>query len=530
MTEPEDFGLPPVRTLAHLAADTPAPGHNAFWQALIADLARVDPDLAPTSSPDPSDPTQTHKLWSLPQRDPSRAGDAPLGSPVRLGASLLDPPKGVEARAGLVALHGYATPSPLSGERDRWRAVTDRGVRVLAIRVRGYPGSSRDVGDWLTPSAFGGGWITRGLDRGASDAEGPGARAWSLIGAVADVLQAVRALRATLPVKTPIALAGESFGAGLATIAAGLLERDAPVQRLAIALPSLGNWAWRFEQATLRRGTGTGWEIGLFMEHHRDWHDGVERLLRLTDAAIHARQVECPVLCKLAMRDDVVPAPAAAAVFNALGAAPGLKWRFVVPYGHFDGGLSASRRHVLFERCRAAFLDPRREPTESMLDWEPHMEAGDQGPPGETVRETQPALFAADPARPPPDDARLIAAYAQAGRTLDDLPYTAEFESICTALGSAASDRRAVLHRLHNLRKAGRLPKLGRPSGKPPAISPEEEGALSALVSEACGGLGKRDRLPYAPEFDTVAERFQAATGRAMQPHDLWRLIAKLAK
>jgi cephalosporin-C deacetylase-like acetyl esterase len=77
----------------------------------------------------------------------------------------------------------------------------------------------------------------------------------------------------------------------------------------------------------------------------------------LFDAAHHAAGVTIPVLCKLAERDDVVPAPSAAAVFHGL-ASP-RKWSFVVPYGHFDGGLAAARRHVTFERLLARFLEPQ---------------------------------------------------------------------------------------------------------------------------------------------------------------------------
>ncbi len=530
MTEPEDFGFSPVRTLAHVSQAVQAPGHTGFWHGLLADLLKIEPELASSTSPDPSDPSHSHQLFSLPA---SGGGVGEHDRPVRLGALWIEPPEGVRVDAGVVALHGYGNPGPLSGERDRWRAVSERGVRVLALRVRGYPGSSRDVGDWLDRTAFGGGWITHGLDEAAGELcggrGGDGARRWGLIGAVADVVQAVRALRGTLPEGTPIYLAGESFGGGLATIASALLARLDPIDRLCLGLPSLGDWAWRLEHAT-KRGAGTGWEVEVFLEHHRHLHEGVRQLLALTDAAIHARYVDAPALCKLARRDDVVPAPAAAAVFNALRADPGLKWRFVVPYGHFDGGLGAARRHALFERCRTAFLDPRRSPEESMGEWEPRMHHGDQGPPGETLRETQGGLFVEDGASTPlGEDRRVIEAYERAGRTLDDLPYTEEFETLLGDLGSGA-DAREVLHRLQTLRKAGRLPKLGRSAAKPPAITSEEESLLSALVADAAGGLGRRDRLPYAPEFDRLVEEFNIRTGRAMSPHDVWRLVAKLAK
>ncbi|TVQ61569.1 MAG: hypothetical protein EA378_07365 [Phycisphaerales bacterium] len=533
MTEPEDFGFSPVRTLAHVSEAVQAPGHTGFWHALIADLLKIDPELSASTSPDPSDPSHSHQFFSLPA---SGRGAGAHDRAVRIGGLVIDPPEGVRVGAGVVALHGYGNPGPLSGERERWRAVSERGVRVLAVRVRGYPGSSRDVGDWLDKTAFGGGWITRGLDEAAggvgAGSGGEAARGWGLVGAVADVVQAVRALHGTLAAGTPIYLSGESFGGGLAVIAAALLARVGPVDRLCVGLPSLGDWSWRLEHAT-KRGAGAGWEVEVFLEHHRHLHEGVRQLLALTDAAVHARQVDVPALCKLARRDDVVPAPAAAAVFNALRADPGLKWRFVVPYGHFDGGLGAARRHALFERCRTAFLDPRRSPEESMGEWEPRLHHGDQGPPGETLRETQGGLFGegGEGGSPAPldEDRRVIEAYERAGRTLDDLPYTEAFELLLGELGGEAAPR-DVLHRLQTLRKAGRLPRLGRSATRPPAITAEEESLLSALVSDAAGGLGRRDRLPYAPEFDRLVEEFNIRTGRAMSPHDVWRLVAKLAK
>jgi hypothetical protein len=129
-------------------------------------------------------------------------------------------------------------------------------------------------------------------------------------------------------------------------------------------------------------------------------------------------------------------------------------------------------------------------------------------------------------------DQLLIRAYVAAGRTLDDLPYTPEFETLFRSIGGDQSgkDRRTALHRLHNLRKAGKLPKLGKASEPPPHILPEEESALASLVVERVGTLGQRDQLPYDPRFDELVQVFGARTGRALSQRDLWRVVAKLAK
>ncbi len=127
------------------------------------------------------------------------------------------------------------------------------------------------------------------------------------------------------------------------------------------------------------------------------------------------------------------------------------------------------------------------------------------------------------------EDRLLIEAYEQAGRTLDDLPYTPEFEAIFARVGNGRS-RREVFHRLHNLRKAARLPRLGRAASGVPRIDPEEEKLIADMVIQRVGSLGQRDQLPYDSRIDDLAQQFNDRTGRTLTQHDIWRIIAKLAK
>jgi argininosuccinate lyase len=126
-------------------------------------------------------------------------------------------------------------------------------------------------------------------------------------------------------------------------------------------------------------------------------------------------------------------------------------------------------------------------------------------------------------------DEQLIAAYQHAGRTLDDLPYTQEFETLFNDASHGRS-RHEVFHRLHNLRKAGKLPKAGRATEKPPIITAEAEQTLAKLVTEKLGKLSLRDNLPYTPAMDEIVATFDAHTGLSLSPHQVWRVIAKLAK
>lgn len=143
---------------------------------------------------------------------------------------------------------------------------------------------------------------------------------------------------------------------------------------------------------------------------------------------------------------------------------------------------------------------------------------GEGGPNG------KPSLAAAD--------ASLIKAYESAGRTLDDLPYTPEFDRLFATAerGRPGVSRREVLHRLQNLRKAGRLPKVGKAAGLAIKLQPKEEAWLRSEVQRAAGSLGQRDQLPYDAKFDALVEGLNSRTGRSLTPHDVWRLVAKLAK
>lgn len=130
------------------------------------------------------------------------------------------------------------------------------------------------------------------------------------------------------------------------------------------------------------------------------------------------------------------------------------------------------------------------------------------------------------------EDAALVAAYQKSQRTLDDLPYTEEFEQLYAEVGGEGSgrSRREVFRRLHNLRKAAMLPRLGRAATPPIKVSEGEEGILESIVIERLGTLGQRDQLPYHDEFDHILGDFNTKTRRELTPHDLWRLLAKIAK
>jgi hypothetical protein len=136
------------------------------------------------------------------------------------------------------------------------------------------------------------------------------------------------------------------------------------------------------------------------------------------------------------------------------------------------------------------------------------------------------------------DDELLISVYQRQGRTLDDLPYTEHFEAIFSAVVGdrtdqepyAALTRSALFRRLHNLRKAGRLPRLGRAIASPPRLDPQCEQKLIELVEAEIGKLSLRDQLPYSNQFERIVTTFNAQASLNLSLHDAWRIIAKAAK
>ena len=344
MNRPNDFGLSPVATLAHTANATRPPGFGQHWDRWMRAVMETEPEIRALEAGEASEAGATgvtHVFRSL--------GGVRIGCAVAMpGASPVP--------AMVVTSHGYhVPPGEAVSAGDPW---LKRGLGVLSVRVRGYPGSQFDTGD-LT--AHEGGYITIGLGEGED---------WILNRAVADLANAVRAARVIAGPNVPIMLHGESFGGGLGVIAASMLPRLEPIDRLALGVPTFGDWAWRLERAT---AAGAGSELCRYLEAHPDRAEAIRETLPQFDAVVHAPRVVCPTICKLAHRDEVVPAPTAAAIFNSLGADPGRKWRFVVEAAHTDHvgerAMADLRRHVLFERLIGAFLDPREDLDTLMGSW-----------------------------------------------------------------------------------------------------------------------------------------------------------------
>ena len=315
-----------------------APGDYGFTPGDLAER-RVAPLLPPDFA----------EYWRLFREEVAATQPRPRGSDaveytsVR-GARIamrVDRPAGRIAGM-LLVLHGAEVPDDIEAEPPAW--AQSLPLAIVRVRVRGFPPSHAD--DPARHASVP--WILR-------DIEDPGQ--WIVRGAVGDVLLARRAaltmLREELPPHVPWMLEGTSLGGGLAIIAAAqaALLGDPPA-RLAISLPSLGDWDFRTTHVDL----GFGGMIAERLRQLRGDGDRIRRSLALCDALHHAGHVQVPLLARLAQRDEVVPAPAAHALIAAIASTKRAVHH--VTFGHYDGGLADLRRHVQFERRLTQFLNP----------------------------------------------------------------------------------------------------------------------------------------------------------------------------
>jgi catechol 2,3-dioxygenase-like lactoylglutathione lyase family enzyme len=152
---------------------------------------------------------------------------------------------------------------------------------------------------------------------------------------------------------------------------------------------------------------------------------------------------------------------------------------------------------------------------------------------GEGIEAAKPpgTLFAGIEPRLDPKREVLTQIYQEIGRTADDLPYTPHFETLHARYAAHHADPKPTRHEtwrhLLNLRKAGKLPKLGEARSQPPDVSEQDR---QWLVDALGDDIGRRDRLPYTSRFGQIVNEFNQSQPRPISPHLVWRLVATLAK
>lgn len=144
-------------------------------------------------------------------------------------------------------------------------------------------------------------------------------------------------------------------------------------------------------------------------------------------------------------------------------------------------------------------------------------------------------IFQEAPQLSPVDD-RLAELYEDAGRSLDDLPYTPEFEGLAATarreFPSEFPDERAVFEKLLRLRKAAILPRHESDSAPIASVDADDVILIEQLVRKHAGSPAHSDRLPYTKAFEELFNEYnaQSVCRKLTSRHQLWRVIARIAK
>lgn len=170
-----------------------------------------------------------------------------------------------------------------------------------------------------------------------------------------------------------------------------------------------------------------------------------------------------------------------------------------------------------------------RDPFGTVLQLADHsLEGAHQHLPDEAPSQ---GLFAGVELQTEPQRERLVRLYELTARTADDLPYTAQFEKLyddyVEELAEPRPSRAEVWRHLLNLRKAGRLARVGDARSRPPKLDEPERARLRHALGD---DAGRRDRLPYTERFNAIVDEFNHGRARPLSPHQVWRAIATIAK
>lgn len=128
------------------------------------------------------------------------------------------------------------------------------------------------------------------------------------------------------------------------------------------------------------------------------------------------------------------------------------------------------------------------------------------------------------------EDKKLIDAYESAGKPLDRLPYTSEFDQLAKDVGAAQSkkEKHKVFLRLLHLRKASLLPHANTivdslPESIP--LSAEDEELVAAY--ERIGT--PLDALPYSDDFENFIKELGKQNTEAIK-HAVFQRLLRLRK
>lgn len=217
----------------------------------------------------------------------------------------------------IVHFHGYSWHRGRVVDHLHWLL---QGYAVLAMDVRGQSGDSPDLS---TPV---GGQMSGRMTQGIHDPDH-----YYYKGVYLDGLRAVQWLR-TRPEIDPdrIVASGNSQGGGL-TLAVAALDG-----KLAAALPDVP-YLCNFPRAMEAHTSGPYQEIAEFLKRRPEHWSLIFRTLSYFDVMNLAPRITCPVLCSVALLDNVCPPSTVYSAFNWI---PAPKEMRIYPYNGHEGGAS----------------------------------------------------------------------------------------------------------------------------------------------------------------------------------------------
>lgn len=290
------FDLPLDELKAYRPSLTRRPDFDTFWQQTLAEAAKqpLNPTLEPVDYPVP----EIHAF--------AARYDGWQGAPI--SAWYLRPP-GEGPLPALVFYHGYQNSKAGIYLYLPWIL---QGYAVLAVDVRGQPGSSIDTATYSTGHARG--WMTKGV---LAEHE------YYYRGVYVDSVRALDFLAAREEIDMArVGLIGFSQGGGLSLAVAALDDRPA------LTMPGMP-FLCHFERPLEISQAYPYWEFAEYIRHYPDRAERVFRTISYFDNLNLADWITCPALFIVGLIDQTCPPSTIFAVYNRLN---GPKQIAIFPY------------------------------------------------------------------------------------------------------------------------------------------------------------------------------------------------------
>lgn len=279
------FDLPLEELKAYQPALTSQPDFEQFWQKTLAEAVEL-----------PLNPTLEAIDYPVPEiRAFAARYDGWQAAPISAWYLL---PASDGPLPALIFYHGYQNSKIGVYPYLPWVL---QGYAVLAVDVRGQPGSSIDTAAYSAGHAKG--WMTKGI---LNEQE------YYYRGVYVDSVRALEFLATREEVDMErVGLTGFSQGGGLSLAVAALDDRPA------LTMPGMP-FLCHFERPLEISKAQPYWEFAEYMRHYPDRAGRVFRTLSYFDNLNLADWIKCPALFSVGLVDETCPPSTIFAVYNRL--------------------------------------------------------------------------------------------------------------------------------------------------------------------------------------------------------------------